>query len=155
MNTPEGYHKDCHIHRTPQAFRNVHHMKSDHSSSVIQKGQKWGTYLFFLKIYIDLYTSIMTFLVLFSDCCVWSFTNVTRRLQYPRWEKSWFIQCHEILVRTVVHPSPHHSTKCDIWLCLFLNRRSLHIVCRSLLAEISLPALISALSAICCSYVPP
>lgn len=35
-----------------------------------------------------------------------------------------------------------------------LNRRSLHIVCRNLLAEISPPALISAVSAICCSSDP-
>lgn len=35
-----------------------------------------------------------------------------------------------------------------------LNRSSLHVVCRSLLAQISPPALISAVSAICCSYLP-
>lgn len=35
-----------------------------------------------------------------------------------------------------------------------LNRRSPHIFCRSFLAEISPPALISAVSAIWCSYVP-
>lgn len=43
---------------------------------------------------------------------------MTMRLQYPRWGKSWFILCHEIPVRTVVYPSPQHSTRCDIWLWL-------------------------------------
>lgn len=93
-------------------------MKSDHSTSVIQKGQKLVTYLFFLKhtlIYICL---SWLFSVLFSDWSIWFFTNMTRRLQYPRWGKSWFILCHEIPARTVVYPSPRHSTRWDIWLWL-------------------------------------
>lgn len=48
---------------------------------------------------------------------------MVRRLQHQRWGKSWFILCHEILVRTVVYPSPQHSTRCDIWLWLTLLAR--------------------------------
>lgn len=116
MNTPEQYHKACHIHRNPQDFRNVYHMKRDHSSSINQKGQKRGTYLFFLKhTLINILLSLLLS-VLFSACSIWFFTNMSRRLQYPRWGKSWFILCHEILVRAAIHPSLHHSARCDIWL---------------------------------------
>lgn len=118
MNTSEGYHKGCHIHRNPWAFRNIHRMKSDHSSSVMQKGQKWRTYLLFLK-HTLIYTLLSwLFLVLFSDCSILFFTYMTRRLQYPRWGKSWFILCHEIIFSAVLFPSPYHSTRCDIWLWL-------------------------------------
>lgn len=77
---------------TQKPTRNAHHMKSDHSSSVIQNGQKLGTFfLLLLKHALICILLPWLFSVLFSDCSVWFFNSMTRRLQYLRWGKSWFI----------------------------------------------------------------